>query len=237
LKRGKKYQQVLENIDKDKLYSPLEALSLIKNISKAKFDETVEVVIRLGIDTKKAEQQVRGTVILPHGTGKIPKILVFAQGEKVTEAKKAGADIVGGEELTEKIKKGFLDFDVTIATPDLMSIVGRLGKILGPRGLMPNPKIGTVTFEVSKAVQDAKKGKVEYKADKYGIIHLILGKISFEVKKLVENYATLIGEIIRVKPSAAKGRYLRSIHFSSSMGPSVAVDTSKVKNLLAKEIE
>ena len=237
MKRGKKYQQVLENIDKDKLYSPLEALTLIKNISKAKFDETVEVVIRLGIDTKKAEQQVRGTVILPYGTGKIPKILVFAQGEKVTEAKKAGADIAGGEELTEKIKKGFLDFDVTIATPDMMSIVGRLGKILGPRGLMPNPKIGTVTFEVTKAVQDAKKGKVEYKADKYGIIHLILGKISFEVKKLVENYATLIDEIIRVKPSAAKGRYLRSIHFSSSMGPSVAVDTSKVKNLLVKETE
>ncbi len=232
MKRGKRYRSILEKIDKNKLYSPWEALSLIKEISSANFDESVEVAIRLGIDPKKADQQVRGTVILPHGTGKIPKVLVFAKGEKVKEAKKAGAEIVGGEDLAEKIKDGFLNFDVAIATPDMMRVVGRLGKILGPRGLMPNPKTGTVTFEVGKAVQDAKKGKVEYRTDKYGIVHLILGKVSFSVKELVENYAILIYEIMRVKPSAAKGKYLRSIHFSSSIGPSVSVDTSIVRGLI-----
>lgn len=232
MKRGKRYRSILEKIDKNKLYSPWEALSLIKEISNANFDEAVEVVIRLGIDPKKADQQVRGTVILPHGTGKIPKVLVFAKGEKVKEAEKAGAEIVGGEDLAEKIKDGFLDFDVAIATPDMMRVVGRLGKILGPRGLMPNPKTGTVTFEVGKAIQDAKKGKVEYRTDKYAIVHLILGKVSFSVKELVENYAILIYEIMKAKPSAAKGKYLRSIHFSSSMGPSVSVDTSIVRDLI-----
>jgi len=232
LKRGKRYRSILEKIDKNKLYSPWEALSLIKEISNTNFDEAVEVAIRLGIDPKKADQQVRGTVILPHGTGKIPKVLVFAKGEKVKEAEKAGAEIVGGEDLAEKIKDGFLDFDVAIATPDMMRVVGRLGKILGPRGLMPNPKTGTVTFEVGKAIQDAKKGKVEYRIDKYAIVHLILGKVSFSVKELVENYAILIYEIMKAKPSAAKGKYLRSIHFSSSMGPSVSVDTSIVRDLI-----
>lgn len=232
MKRGKRYRSISEKIDKNKLYSPWEALSLIKEISNANFDEAVEVAIRLGIDPKKADQQVRGTVILPHGTGKIPKVLVFAKGEKVKEAEKAGAEIVGGEDLAEKIKDGFLDFDVAIATPDMMRVVGRLGKILGPRGLMPNPKTGTVTFEVGKAIQDAKKGKVEYRTDKYAIVHLILGKVSFSVKELVENYAILIYEIMKAKPSAAKGKYLRSIHFSSSMGPSVSVDTSIVRDLV-----
>jgi len=232
LKRGKRYRSILEKIDKNKLYSPWEALSLIKEISNANFDEAVEVAIRLGIDPKKADQLVRGTVILPHGTGKIPKVLVFAKGEKVKEAEKAGAEIVGGEDLAEKIKDGFLDFDVAIATPDMMRVVGRLGKILGPRGLMPNPKTGTVTFEVGKAIQDAKKGKVEYRIDKYAIVHLILGKVSFSVKELVENYAILIYEIMKAKPSAAKGKYLRSIHFSSSMGPSVSVDTSIIRDLI-----
>ncbi|MCK4377498.1 MAG: 50S ribosomal protein L1 [Actinomycetia bacterium] len=232
MKRGKRYRSILEKIDKNKLYSPWEALSLIKEISNANFDEAVEVAIRLAIDPKKADQQVRGTVILPHGTGKIPKVLVFAKGEKVKEAEKAGAEIVGGEDLAEKIKDGFLDFDVAIATPDMMRVVGRLGKILGPRGLMPNPKTGTVTFEVGKAIQDAKKGKVEYRTDKYAIVHLILGKVSFSVKELVENYAILIYEIMKAKPSAAKGKYLRSIHFSSSMGPSVSVDTSIVRDLI-----
>lgn len=232
MKRGKRYRSILEKIDKNKLYSPREALSLIKEISSANFDEAVEVAIRLGIDPKKPDQQVRGTVILPHGTGKIPKVLVFAKGEKVKEAEKAGAEIVGGEDLAGKIKDGFLNFDVAIATPDMMRVVGRLGKILGPRGLMPNPKTGTVTFEVGKAVQDAKKGKVEYRTDKYGIVHLILGKVSFSVKELVENYAILIYEIMRAKPSAAKGKYLRSIHFSSSMGPSMSVDTSIVRDLI-----
>lgn len=232
MKRGKRYRSILEKIDKNKLYSPWEALSLIKEISNANFDEAVEVAIRLAIDPKKADQQVRGTVILPHGTGKIPKVLVFAKGEKVKEAEKAGAEIVGGEDLAEKIKDGFLDFDVAIATPDMMRVVGRLGKILGPRGLMPNPKTGTVTFEVGKAIQDAKKGKVEYRIDKYAIVHLILGKVSFSVKELVENYAILIYEIMKAKPSAAKGKYLRSIHFSSSMGPSVSVDTSIVRDLI-----
>ncbi len=232
MKRGKRYRSILEKIDKNKLYSPWEALSLIKEISNANFDEAVEVAIRLGIDPKKADQQVRGTVILPHGTGKIPKVLVFAKGEKVKDAEKAGAEIVGGEDLAEKIKDGFLDFDVAIATPDMMRVVGRLGKILGPRGLMPNPKAGTVTFEVGKAIQDAKKGKVEYRTDKYAIVHLILGKVSFSVKELVENYAILIYEIMKAKPSAAKGKYLRSIYFSSSMGPSVSVDTSIVRDLI-----
>jgi len=232
LKRGKRYRSILEKIDKNKLYLPWEALSLIKEISNANFDEAVEVAIRLGIDPKKADQQVRGTVILPHGTGKIPKVLVFAKGEKVKDAEKAGAEIVGGEDLAEKIKDGFLDFDVAIATPDMMRVVGRLGKILGPRGLMPNPKAGTVTFEVGKAIQDAKKGKVEYRTDKYAIVHLILGKVSFSVKELVENYAILIYEIMKAKPSAAKGKYLRSIYFSSSMGPSVSVDTSIVRDLI-----
>ena len=232
MKRGKRYRSILEKIDKNKLYSPWEALSLIKEISNANFDEAVEVAIRLGIDPKKADQLVRGTVILPHGTGKIPKVLVFAKGEKVKEAEKAGAEIVGGEDLAEKIKDGFLDFDVAIATPDMMRVVGRLGKILGPRGLMPNPKTGTVTFEVGKAIQDAKKGKVEYRIDKYAIVHLILGKVSFSVKELVENYAILIYEIMKAKPSAAKGKYLRSIHFSSSMGPSVSVDTSIIRDLI-----
>lgn len=232
MKRGKRYKSILEKIDKNKLYSPWEALSLIKEISNANFDEAVEVAIRLGIDPKKADQQVRGTVILPHGTGKIPKVLVFAKGEKVKEAEKAGAEIVGGEDLAEKIKDGFLDFDIAIATPDMMRVVGRLGKILGPRGLMPNPKAGTVTFEVGKAIQDAKKGKVEYRIDKYAIVHLILGKVSFSVKELVENYAILIYEIMKAKPSAAKGKYLRSIYFSSSMGPSVSVDTSIVRDLI-----
>lgn len=232
MKRGKRYRSISEKIDKNKLYSPWEALSLIKEISNANFDEAVEVAIRLGIDPKKADQQVRGTVILPHGTGKIPKVLVFAKGEKVKEAEKAGAEIVGGEDLAEKIKDGFLDFDVAIATPDMMRVVGRLGKILGPRGLMPNPKTGTVTFEVGKVIQDAKKGKVEYRTDKYAIVHLILGKVSFSVKELVENYAILIYEIMKAKPSAAKGKYLRSIHFSSSMGPSVSVDTSIVRDLI-----
>lgn len=232
MKRGKRYRSILEKIDKNKLYSPWEALSLIKEISNANFDEAAEVAIRLGIDPKKADQQVRGTVILPHGTGKIPKVLVFAKGEKVKEAEKAGAEIVGGEDLAEKIKDGFLDFDIAIATPDMMRVVGRLGKILGPRGLMPNPKAGTVTFEVGKAIQDAKKGKVEYRIDKYAIVHLILGKVSFSVKELVENYAILIYEIMKAKPSAAKGKYLRSIHFSSSMGPSVSVDTSIVRDLI-----
>ncbi len=232
MKRGKRYRSILEKIDKNKLYSPWEALSLIKEISNANFDEAAEVAIRLGIDPKKADQQVRGTVILPHGTGKIPKVLVFAKGEKVKEAEKAGAEIVGGEDLAEKIKDGFLDFDIAIATPDMMRVVGRLGKILGPRGLMPNPKAGTVTFEVGKAIQDAKKGKVEYRIDKYAIVHLILGKVSFSVKELVENYAILIYEIMKAKPSAAKGKYLRSIYFSSSMGPSVSVDTSIVRDLI-----
>ncbi len=232
MKRGKRYRSILEKIDKNKLYSPWEALSLIKEISNANFDEAVEVAIRLGIDPKKADQQVRRTVILPHGTGKIPKVLVFAKGEKAKEAEKAGAEIVGEEDLAEKIKDGFLDFDVAIATPDMMRVVGRLGKILGPRGLMPNPKTGTVTFEVGKAIQDAKKGKVEYRTDKYAIVHLILGKVSFSVKELVENYAILIYEIMKAKPSAAKGKYLRSIHFSSSMGPSVSVDTSIVRDLI-----
>lgn len=232
MKRGKKYQEAAKKVDANTLVQPLQALRLVKDNASAKFDESVEVHLRLGVDPRKADQLVRGTVILPHGTGKKVRVAVFAQGEKAKEAEDAGADIVGAADLAEKIEKGWFDFDVSIATPDMMSVVGKLGRVLGPRGLMPNPKSGTVTFDVGKAVKDIQKGKVEYRTDKYGIVHVVVGKVSFSEKQLVENYAALLDEIIRVKPPAAKGKYIKSISVASTMGPGIKVDPMKVRDLL-----
>jgi large subunit ribosomal protein L1 len=231
MKRGKTYAAVAEKLEEDKIYNPLDAIKFVKENGIAKFDETVDVAIRLGIDTRKADQQVRGTVILPGGTGKSVKIAVFAQGDKAREATEAGADIVGAAELVEEVNKGKTDFDVAIATPDMMGQVGKLGKILGPRGLMPNPKTGTVTLDVAKAVKDSKGGKVEYRADKFGIVHMVIGKRSFGEDVLAENYLTLLSEILRVKPAGAKGRYIKGITMSSTMGPGLKVDPTKIKDL------
>lgn len=234
MKRGKNYLESSKKVESDKLYSPLEAIRLIRENHSAKFDETTEVHIRTGLDPRQPDQQVRGTLVLPHGTGRKVKVAVFAQGPKVTEAEEAGADYVGVEDLAEKIKAGWSDFDVLVATPDVMSTVGKLGRILGPR--MPNPKSGTVTFDVGKAVRDIKAGKVEYRLDKFGIIHSVIGKVSFAEKDLVENYATLIGEIIRAKPPGAKGRYIKSITLCATMGPGVKVDPNITSNLLEEAV-
>ena len=209
------------------MYEPDEALNLVKEIASANFDETVEVSVRLGIDPRHADQQVRGAVVLPHGTGKTRKVLVFAKGDKATEAADAGADYVGAEEMVKKVQDGWLDFDVAVAEPDLMSMVGRLGKILGPRGMMPNPKTGTVTFDIERAVKEIKAGKIEFRADKTGIVHAPIGKVSFPVEKLKENYTTLIETLIKARPAAAKGQYIRSVTVSSSMGPGVKINPVK----------
>jgi len=227
-KRGKKYLESLGKFDKDKFYEPEEAFDLAKELKWTKFDESIDVAIKLGVDTRKSEEQVRGAVDLPHGTGKKVRVLVFAQGEKVREAEEAGADYVGGEDLAEKIEKGWTDFEATIATPDMMKVVGKLGKILGPRGLMPNPKIGTVTFDLKNTIKSVKSGKIEYRADKFGIIHAPLGKISFEKEKLIGNFLTFVEAIIKAKPSAVKGRYLQSITISSTMGPGIKIDPVKI---------
>jgi large subunit ribosomal protein L1 len=223
-KHGKKYLEAAKKVDREKAYEPREALELVKSIAPAKFDETVEVAFRLGIDTKRADQQVRGAVVLPHGTGKTKRVLVFAKGEKAKEAEQAGADYVGDEDLINKVSQGWLDFDVVVATPDMMGQVGKLGRILGPKGLMPNPKTGTVTFDVAKAVQEIKAGKVEYRADKAGIVHVPIGKVSFDTEKLAENLQTLSEALIKAKPAAAKGTYMRSVTVSSTMGPGVRVN-------------
>lgn len=229
-KKGKKYQEAIKLIDKERQYEPQEALELVKKTATANFDETVEVAVKLGVDPRHADQQVRGTVVLPHGTGKTRTVLVFAKGEKAKEAEAAGADFVGAEDLVEKIQGGWLDFDVAIATPDMMGTVGKLGRILGPRGLMPNPKTGTVTFEVDKAVKEVKAGKIEYRVDKAGSIHAPIGKASFELPKLVENFQALMEALIRAKPAAAKGQYLRGIYVSSTMGPGVKINPQKAIN-------
>ncbi len=228
-KRGKKYQTALEKFDRNTLYEPPEALRLVKEGAAAKFDETVEVSIRLGIDVRHADQQVRGAVVLPKGTGKSRKVLVFAKGDKAQEAADAGADYVGAEEMVEKIQGGWMDFEVTVATPDMMSTVGKLGKLLGPRGLMPNPKTGTVTFDIGRAVKEIKAGKIEYRADKSGIIHAPIGKVSFAQEDLGENFSTLLDVVLRAKPAAAKGQYLKGVTVSSTMGPGVRVSNQSDK--------
>jgi len=225
MKRGKLYQEAAKLVDSTKTYDVKEALEIIQKMPKRKFDETVELHVRLGVDSKHADQQVRGTVVLPNGTGKSLRVLVFAKGDKAKEAEAAGADFVGAEELIPKIEKeNWFDYDVIVATPDMMGIIGRLGKVLGPKGLMPNPKSGTVTMDVTKAIQDIKSGKVEYRLDKTNIIHLGFGKVSFGVEKLAENYETIIDAIIKAKPAAAKGQYIKSISIATSMGPSMYVN-------------
>lgn len=222
-KKGKKYRAAAELLEAGKLYEVAEAVDLAKKTATAKFDETIEMHVRLGVDPKYNDQQVRGAVVLPNGTGKSKRVLVFTKGDKVKEAEAAGADYVGAEDLVEKIKGGWFEFDVAVATPDMMGVVGRLGKLLGPRGLMPNPKLGTVTPDVAKAIAEQKAGKVEYRTDKAGNIHCPIGKKSFEAQKLVENYQTLLDTLIRVKPAAAKGQYIRSVTLSATMGPGVPV--------------
>jgi large subunit ribosomal protein L1 len=229
---GKKYRSARAGIDREQAYSPLEAIRMLKGWDGPKFDETVEAHVRLGLNVRHADQQLRGTLMLPHGTGKELRIAVFAEGEKAKEAEAAGADIVGAADLATKIEDGFDDFDVAIATPDLMATVGKLGRILGPRGKMPNPKTGTVTLDVAKAVQESKAGKLEYRTDRGANVHLPIGKKSFDVRSLLENYATLIEEIVRAKPSAAKGRYIRTITLTTAMGPGVHVDTTRTRGIV-----
>ncbi len=232
---GKRYVEARKQVDREKAYEPLEAIQLVQELSKAKFDETVEVHFRLGVNVRHADQQLRGTVMLPHGTGKTVRVAVFAQGDKAREAEEAGADVVGAEDLAARVQEGFTDFDVAIATPDMMVVVGRLGRILGPQGKMPNPKTGTVTMDVAKAVEEVKAGKIEYRTDRSGIIHVPLGKRSFETRQLVENYQTVLEELLRVKPSSAKGRDLQTITFASTQGPGVKVDTGRTRDLLPEE--
>jgi large subunit ribosomal protein L1 len=234
MKRSKSYRKGNEQIDKSRLYSPVEAVRLAKETSVTKFDATVEVALRLGVDPRKADQMVRGTVNLPHGTGKTARVLVFAGGAKAEEARSAGADLVGSDDMIERIQGGFLDFDAVVATPDMMGKVGRLGRVLGPRGLMPNPKTGTVTMDVAKAVTDIKGGKIEFRVDRHANLHFIIGKVSFDDRKLVENYAAAIEEITRLKPSAAKGRYVKKATMTTSMGPGIPVDPNLVRNLTAE---
>ena len=228
---GKRYSEGLEKVDREHEYPPAEAVALIKQLGTANFNESVEVHVRTGLNVRHADEQLRGTIALPHGLGKNVKVAVFAQGDKAREAEEAGADIVGAEDLAQQIQDGFDDFDVAIATPDLMPVVGRLGRILGPAGKMPNPKVGTVTMDVAKAVEESKAGKVEYRTDRTAIVHLVIGKASFEERKLLENYAAVIDELVRAKPSAAKGRYIRSVTFATTMGPGVKVDPARVRDI------
>jgi large subunit ribosomal protein L1 len=230
-KHSKAYLAAAEKIDRDALYAPLEAVRLAKETSTTKYDATVEVAFRLGVDPRQADQMVRGTVNLPHGTGKTARVLVFANGPKAAEAEAAGADIVGGDELIARVADGFVDFDVAVSTPDLMGKVGRLGKVLGPRGLMPNPKTGTVTMDVTKAVNDIKGGKIAFRVDKHANLHFIIGKVSFDETKLVENYAAALDEVLRLKPSTSKGRYLTKATIATTMGPGVPVDPSRTTKL------
>lgn len=228
-KRGKKYLEAAKQVDRTRLYDPAEALELVKKVAPAKFDETVEVAVKLGVDPRHADQQVRGAVVLPHGTGKTRRVLVFAKGDKAKEAEEAGADYVGAEEMIAKIQQeGWLDFDVAIATPDMMGQVGKIGRILGPRGLMPNPKTGTVTFDIERAVKEVKAGKIEFRVDKGGIIHAPIGKVSFSTDKLVENLKTLVDALVRLRPAAVKGQYIKGITVSSTMGPGVKVNVQKM---------
>ena len=235
MKRSKAFRNADAKIDRTRLYAPLEAVRLAKETSTVKFDATVEVALRLGVDPRKADQMVRGTVNLPHGTGKTARVLVFATGDRAAAAEAAGADIVGSDELIEEVANGRLDFDAVVATPDMMGKVGRLGRVLGPRGLMPNPKTGTVTPDVAKAVSDIKGGKIEFRVDKHANLHFIIGKVSFEDRQLVENYAAALEEILRLKPSSAKGRYIKKATITTTMGPGVPVDPNRTRNLLVEE--
>jgi len=231
-KRGKRYRELREQIDREREYPPAEAVATVKSMQSAKFTEAVEVHIRLGVNVRHADQQVRGTLVLPHGLGRDISVAVFAQGDKAREAEAAGADHVGGEDLAQRVTDGFTDFDVAIATPDMMPVVGKLGRVLGPQGKMPNPKVGTVTEDVARAVEQAKAGRVEYRTDRTGIVHLVIGRADFDARRLLENYAALIEEIVRAKPAAAKGRYIRSVTLSTTMGPGIHVDPTRTRDLL-----
>ncbi len=232
MKHGKRYRALRELIDREHHYEPAEAVSLIKQMQSAKFAESVEAHIRLGVNVRHADQQVRGTMTLPHGLGRDITVAVFAQGDKARDAEAAGADVVGGDDLAERVQGGWTDFDVAIATPDMMPVVGRLGRVLGPQGKMPNPKVGTVTEDVGRAVEQAKAGRVEYRTDRTGIIHMVIGKADFDQTRLLENYAALIDEVVRAKPAAAKGRYIQSVTLSTTMGPGVHVDPTRTRDLM-----
>jgi large subunit ribosomal protein L1 len=236
-KHGKAYTESKSKVDRQREYSPSEAVRLVKETKRAKFDESVEVHIRTGLNVRHADEQLRGTIALPHGLGKEVTIAVFAKGDKAREAEEAGADFVGADDLAQKVQDGFTDFDVAIATPDMMPVVGRLGRILGPQGKMPNPKVGTVTMDVRKAVEESKAGKVEYRTDRTAIVHMTVGKTSFEERQLLENYQAIVEELIRAKPSAAKGKYLRTIVMASTMGPGIKVDPSKTRDLIEAEAD
>ena len=231
MKRGKRYRQALEAFDRERLYSPAEAVRILKELPAARFDETVEAAFRLGVDPRKADQMVRGTVSLPHGTGKEVRVAVFAVGEKAREAREAGADLVGGEELVEEVLKGNIDFDAAVATPDMMPAVGKAGRILGPRGLMPNPKTGTVTNDIAKTVRDIKAGKIDYRVDRTGNVHVVIGKRSFDERRLLENYLAVVEELLRAKPAAAKGRYIKSAAISATMTPGIRIDPNRIKEV------
>jgi large subunit ribosomal protein L1 len=234
--RGKRQEDALKRLDREREYTPAEAISLVKELSHAKFNESVELHVRTGLNVRHADEQLRGTIALPNGLGKEVKIAVFAQGDKAREAEEAGADVVGAEDLAQRIQDGFDDFDVAIATPDLMPVVGRLGRILGPAGKMPNPKVGTVTMDIAKAVGESKAGKIEYRTDRNAIVHLVIGKRDFDERGLLENYAAVIDELIRAKPSAAKGRYLRTITVTTTMGPGVKVDPSRTRDIVEEPV-
>jgi large subunit ribosomal protein L1 len=236
MKHGKTYLDARQRLDREREYEPAEAISLVKELGRAKFDESVEVHVRTGLNVRHADEQLRGTIALPNGLGKDVKIAVFAKGDKAREAEEAGADVVGAEDLAERIQEGFDDFDVAIATPDLMPVVGRLGRILGPAGKMPNPKVGTVTTDIAKAVEESKAGKVEYRTDRNAIVHLVIGKTGFEDRRLLENYQAVIEELIRAKPSAAKGRYLRTVTLATTMGPGVKVDPTRTRDIVEEPV-
>jgi len=233
---GKTYEDAKQRFDREREYSPAEAIGLIKQLARVKFNESVEVHVRTGLNVRHADEQLRGTIALPNGLGKDVKVAVFAQGDKAREAEEAGADVVGAEDLAQRIQDGFDDFDVAIATPDLMPVVGRLGRILGPAGKMPNPKVGTVTMDVARAVEESKAGKVEYRTDRNAIVHLVIGKRDFEDRKLLENYAAVIDELIRAKPSAAKGRYIRTVTVATTMGPGVKVDPTRTRDIVEEPV-
>ena len=228
--KGKRYREAASKVDPDREYLPVEAIKILKEIPDAKFDETIEIAFRLGVDPRKADQMVRGTVSLPNGTGRSVRVAVFAQGEKAQEARDAGADVVGADDLLEEVMKGNIDFDAAVATPDMMASVGKVGRVLGPRGLMPNPKTGTVTMDIAKAVSDIKGGKVEYKTDRTGNVHCIIGKKSFGEQQLLENYLVVVEELLRAKPSAAKGKYIKSLTIASTMGPGITIDANRMKD-------